>query len=389
MFVDFVYNGQAHGEVAEGLAGCRWDSGLMRPYIDGRGVKCVTMNTGRTKWDAKTQQDIPIFEKVPVRDLMAAGIQSPVFNATSLRKEEWLMYDRQVLRAARMRLKAWADLAAANTFGGFDGMSKMVLEHETMSDPGSAMVDMDGLTAGRNDFPLFQLQGLPLPITHSDFWFSSRRLALSRNGGTPLDSTMAEAAGRRVAEMIERTTIGTLAGVTYGGGSSTPTYGRASSVFGYTNFTARLTKTGLTVPTGSNATTTVTQVLAARDQLYAANMFGPFMLYHSNDWDKFMDNDYISSGGNNPNQTLRQRLRAIEGISDVRRLDFWTPSTPYQMILVQMTPDVARAVVGMNMTTIQWESQGGMRLNFKVMCIMVPQLRADYNGNCGILHFTQ
>jgi hypothetical protein len=53
-----------------------------------------------------------------------------------------------------------------------------------------------------------------------------------------------------------------------------------------------------------------------------------------------------------------------------------------------MTPDVARAVDGMGITTVQWESQGGMRLNFKVMCIQVPQIRADFYGNCGLLHFT-
>lgn len=388
MFVDYVMNGQGFGEVGSQLAGCHFDSNLLRPFIDNRGQKCVTINTGRTKYNEKTGRDEPVFEKALIKDVVANGIQSPVFNATSLRKEEWLMLDRQVLKVARARLRAWSDLAAANSFS-VPGMSKMVLEHETMTDPGEAMVDMDGMTMGRTDSPIYQLQGLPLPITHSDFWFSSRRLAVSRNSGTPLDSTMAEVAGRRVAEMIERTLIGTTTGVTYGGGSSTPTYGRASTVFGYTNFTARLTKTGLTVPTGSNGTTTVSQVLAALDQLKAANMFGPYMIYTSNDWDQFMDGDYISSGGNNPNQTLRDRLRKIQDVQDVRRLDFWTPSTPYQMIIVQMTPEVARAVNGMDITTVQWESKGGMQLNFKVMGIMVPQLRADANGNCGILHFTQ
>jgi hypothetical protein len=268
-------------------------------------------------------------------------------------------------------------------------MAKMILEHETMSDPGEAVVDMDGLTDGRTDAPLFQLQGLPLPITHCDFWFSSRRLAVSRNTGTPLDATMPEAAGRRIAETIEQTLIGTVTGVTYGGGSNAPSYGRTSQVFGYTNFTSRLTKTGLTIPTGSNATTTISQVLAARDQLYSNNFFGPFMVYHSNDWDQYMDNDYVTSGGNNPNQTLRQRIRAIDGIVDCRRLDFWTPSSSFQLLLVQMTADVARAVVGMDITTVQWETKGGMQVNFKVMCIMVPQLRATFAGNCGILHFTQ
>jgi len=53
---------------------------------------------------------------------------------------------------------------------------------------------------------------------------------------------------------------------------------------------------------------------------------------------------------------------------------------------VQQTSDVIREVVGMDITTVQWEEEGGMRLNFKVMAILVPQLRADFNGNTGIVH---
>jgi hypothetical protein len=381
MFMDYVMNGQGYGDVAQQLQGCRFDPGLLRPYIDSRGQRCVTINSGRIGMDGK-----PVYEKRLVSELMNGGINSPVFNATSLRKEEWIMLDQVVIKAARQRLRAWSDLAAANTFGGFNGMSKLILEHETMSDPGEAIVDMDALTEGRTDAPKYQLEGLPLPITHSDFWFSARRLAVSRNTGTPLDTTMAEAAGRRVAEMIEKTLIGVETGITFGGGSATPTYGRASTVFGYTNFTARNTKTDLNVPTGSNPEAVVQDILEMRDQLYADNFYGPFMLYHSTGYDAFLDSDYFRSGGTSVLQTLRQRIEAIDGIAGVRRLDYLTSG--YVLIMVQMTPDVARAVDGMPITTVQWESVGGMRLNFKVMAIQVPQLRADFDGRCGIIHAT-
>lgn len=375
---------------------------LRRPYFDKNGRPAVTVNLGRTTLVKGVQT--PIKEHVTLNDLVFRHgfLPTPIMNATSLRKEEWIMLDQTVLKAARLRLRAWSDLSAANSFGGFDGMSKMILEHETMSDPGEAVVDMDGLTDGRTDSPLFQLEGIPLPITHSDFWYAARRLRVSRNSGTPLDATSAEAAGRRVAETIEKTTIGVETGVTYGGGSSTPTYGRTSKVYGYTNFTGRLTKTNLTTPTGSNAASTVADVLAMRQQMYNNKFYGPFMIYHSNDWDTYLDNDYILSGGNVATQTLRQRLEAITDIAGVRRLDYLASSAttfaaapdriitanPFTLIMVQMTSDVCRAVNGMDITTVQWESVGGMRLNFKVMAIMVPQIRADYYGRTGILHAT-
>lgn len=381
MFVnDFIQNGQGHGPVAEHLANCRFDTGLCRPYFDERGRQVVTYNSGRRDEDGK-----PIYKQGLVDNLRQQGLT--INGPTALRKLEWIELDKVVIRAARERLRAWSDLSAASSFGGFNGMAKLILEHETMSDPGEAMVDFDGLTEGRNDAPKFQLEGLPLPITHSDFWFSSRRLAVSRNTGTPLDTTMAEAAGRRVAEKIEKTLIGTVTGASYGPASGT--YGRAPTVYGYTNFGPRNTKTDLTTPTGTNAGSTITDVLKMIETLNDDNFFGPFMLYHSTDWDKWMDNDYILTGGNVATQTLRERLRAIECIQDVRRLDFLKASTnPYTLLLVQMTSEVARAVNGMDITTVQWESMGGMRLNFKVMCIQVPQLRADFNGNCGIMHGT-
>jgi hypothetical protein len=411
---DYILNGQGHGSVADTLMSCRGDTGMMRPFFETnpnhpmRGRPCVIINTGRSKYNSETKREEPVMGQYLVQDLQQRGINSPVFNATSLRKEEWLQLDQVVLRAARYRLRAWADLSAANAFGGFNGMSKMILEHETMSDPGEAQVDMDGLTEGRTDAPQFQLQGLPLPITHSDFWFSSRRLAVSRNSGTPLDTTMGEASGRRVAERVEKTLIGTYTGITYGGNSTqVGGYGRTSSVYGYTNFPSRLTSTNFTKPTsvGWTPAKTLEEFLAALDQLRLNKFYGPFMVYTSNDWDQYMDNDYIvAAGAGNVSgvtmQTLRNRLRQIDGIADVRRLDFLfaTQQTgpgsdaqnlyPFTLLFVQMTPDVARAVNGMDITTVQWESVGGMRLNFKVMCIQVPQLRADFYGNCGILHAT-
>lgn len=387
-----------------------FDPGLRRPYIPDRGryanQPCVTVNTG--EWTVERGQRVPIRRQKPIRDLILNGVIPPVFNATAMRKEEWIRLDTQILREARFRLQAWADLANANTFGGFNGMSKMVLEHETMSDPGEAFVDMDALTEARTDSPQFQLEGLPLPITHSDFWYDARRLAISRNSGTPLDVTSGEAAGRRVAECIEKTLIGVYDGITYGGQMTQyGGYSRPSSVYGYTNHPSRLISTAMYKPTGLGrsgagwrASDTVADVLAMLDLLKFNRFYGPFMLYVSNDWQQYLDGDYILTGGNVATQTLRERLKAIPKISDVKDLDFLfstqltgpgsdaTHLFPFTMIFVQLTGDVARAVNGMDITTLQWEAVGGLRVNFKVLCIQVPQLRATFGGRMGLLQAT-
>lgn len=408
MFTDYVLNGRANGPVGDVVEGCRFDPGLLRPYWH-NGVPTVTINSGKMVLNHKTGGYEPERLAVPIRQLQDRGIQSPVFNTTVLRKEEWLQLDQKVVRAARFRLRAWADLAAANSYGGFNGMSKTILEYETMSDPGDAVVDMDGLTPGqRNDGPLFQLQGVPLPITHSDFFISSRMLSISRNSNTPLDTTMAEAVARRIGETIEKTLIGVNTGVTYGGNSTyVGGYGRPSTVYGYCNFPSRNTLTNWYKPTGNGRSgtgwtplDTLKDVLAARNALYLNKFYGPFMIYHSNDWDQYLDSDYILTGGNVATQTLRDRIRSIEGIEDVRRLDMMFASQltgpgtsanslfPFTMVFVQMTPEVVQAINGMDITTVQWETKGGMQLNFKVMCIQVPKITADYYGKCGILQAT-
>lgn len=393
MFTDFVLNGSAVGEVAGRVAECGWDSGLLRPYKDERGRVCVTVNTGQVAplKDKKTGAPItnedgspkyvPVYEKQLVTRRMMEGLPVPLTNATTLRKDQWIRLDEKVLAAARARLRAWADLRAANTYGGFDGMANPILEHERVNDPGEAVVDMDGMTEGRSFAPKFDLVGLPLPITHSDFWLSSRFLATSRNKGQPADTLRAEFAGRRVAEMIEKTLIGTITGTTYGDSTD---YASTAKIYGYTNHPDRLTKTDLTIPTSSNGTTILDDWLACRELLYGNNFYGPFMVYTSTDYDQYLDNDFKTYS----DLSVRERLLQIEGVQGIRRLDYLTPtdSHAFTMIWVQMTEDVARAVNGMEITTVQWETMGGMRLNFKVMGIQVPQLRSDFNGKMGLLH---
>lgn len=396
--MDFISNNQGFGFLDNAVAGAQFDPGFLRPFYNSRGERCVTVN-GRPNPDGSPRR-----VTWRINDLQRRGIQSLAFNATALRKEEWIKLDEVVLRAARYRLKAWADLARTASYGGFNGMSKMLLEHETVSDPGEAIVDMDGLTAGRTDAPTFQLEGLPLPITHVDFYCSNRRLMMSRNTGMPFDSQMGEAGGRRIAECIEKTTIGIQTGVTYG--NPAITYGRTAAVYGYLNFPTRIQRTGLTKPTHSGWTpaTTLADVLGCLDALRLQKFFGPFMIYTSNDWDQYMDNDYILTGGNVATQTLRERLKRIDGVTDVQRLDFLFASQPasstgpggenlsatypFTLIFAQQTSDVARAVNGLDITTVQWEKSGGMQLCFKTMCIQVPQLRADRYGNCGIMQAT-
>lgn len=386
-FDDYVLNGQAHGAFATGLAQARFDAGMLRPFYDDRGVRCVTLNAGM-RYNNTTGEYEPKYQKYPIQVLQARGLNHPVFNAMTLPKQAWIEFDRKIIKATRQRLRAWADLSAANPRGGFNGMARLTLEYQAMSDPGEAIVDMDALTDSRGDRPLLDLKSVPLPITHSGFFFGERELAVSRNSSMPLDTTMAEAAGRRVAEMIEKTLIGTETGLTYGtrSGDASVAHTGVSKVYGYTNFPYRVTKTDLTAPTGSNPEAVMTDILEMIETMQTNGYFGPYMLYHSTPYSRYLNDDYFRTGSTSAVRLLRERIMAIEGIQDIRRLDYLTSG--YQLILIQMTSEVAEAINGMDITTVQWQTDGGMKNNFRVMAIQVPLLKAPYNGISGILHGT-
>lgn len=343
----------AGGPVGAQLLAANMDVNVLRPYIGRDGRHYVT----QVAYNAKGEL---VEMAVPLNNAVA-----------TLRRDEWMQIDDVVVRAARNRLRLVADIRGAGLEYRVNGMSKTVLETSTMTRVGKATLSMDPARMSEGDRPEFDQTYLPLPICHYDFYFNLREIAVSRNGQQPLDTVMVEEAGISVAEELEQLTLGTLPSYSYGGGT----------IYGLLNFPGRATTT-LTDPTDSgwNGALLIDEILAMRKASTDRRRYGPWVLYVSPDWDLYLDSDYSAAKGEN---TLRQRILAIEGITEIRQLDYLTG---LQFILVEMTARNLRMVVGLEMTTLQWDSIGGMRQNFKVMALQVPQLRMDGDGNSGIVH---
>lgn len=356
MFTDYIVNGQGHGDVGVAVArGLK--PYLHRPFIanDGRSkvvVPFTNPQTRRQEW--RTQ----------------------IANAeATLTKNEWELVDQTVLGIARPMMVAFNDLRAINTVNIPNAMGVSTFQYQTVNIQGVATLSMDPDRDSERFRPGFELKNLPLPVIHSDGWFSEREIEISRNSGSPLDLTAIEEAARVVAELAEKLTVGTVDSYTYNSGT----------IYGMTNFPNRLTKTMTNPATGVGWTpsTAVEEVIDMVQDSIDNNFMGPWVLYTSPAWSRYLDNDYSDVKGT---QTLRQRLAAIDGISRIQQLQYL--GSGYIMVLVQQSGRVARAVVGMMPTTLQWPSNGGMRRHFKVMAILVPQFRADAAGQTGIVHAT-
>lgn len=350
--MDYIINGSPFGPVANELLANGFDLRSRRPFIANDGKSYVTTTLNGKETAVRTH------------------------NATAtLRYDEWKQFDDAVLKASRQRLRAVADLRGQGlTYSIPNGMGKTVFVTEKMSDPGNAAISMDGLRAAADDRPIFEIENLPLPIISSDFSFSARQLATSRNGNTPLDTVMAEAAARRVAEEAERLLIGTstLWGSTkaYGGGY----------IYGYTSH-PDITTVSITAPTTSGWTgeTLLSEILEMIQGSLDDYHYGPWALYFSPGWARYLGEDFKAAS----DKSVIQRIREIDGLTSIRTLDYLTN---YGILLVQMTSEVVREVVGMDFTTVQWETTGGLEVHFKVMAIMVPQIRSDFYDRCGIVY---
>lgn len=349
MSVDFIYQGKTSGGVASALLRNKMDTDILRPFVGADGNN--------------------YYNKMVNGKLKAVMTN----NLAVLRRDDWLRIDEAVVRAAKPVLRAVGDLRAAGLSKTINGMATPVLAYEMMSDITKATMSMDGLREGEKDHPELDIAYLPIPILHKEISFSARQLSIATQGANPfaLDTDTIEMAARRVAEEAEELLIGTLGSYAFGGGT----------IYGYTNYPGRETKS-MTLPTAGGWTPEVfidellDMVQALKDNFRP----GPYMMYVSSNWNKSLNSDYSSTYNGD---TLRSRVQKIEDITAVRQLDYLTG---YQVLLVQMTSDVIRLINGMDIRTVQWSEKGGMELYFKIMAILIPQIRTDIDGNAGIAH---
>lgn len=346
--------GKAGGSVAAQLLEFGGDWNCMRPIKRRDGRTMMTLNVQGKDGKVRRQNVI-------------------VKNAEStLRRDEWIFFDDTVVEEAFPELRLWGDLVSQGCGWNMpEAMSAPVIQHQTVIRSGNATISMSGLRTANRSRPIYDTVNFPIPLVHSDFSFDYREIQESRRKGVPLDDTQIREATRQCVQEIELVTQGTRGSFSHGGGT----------IYGLTNYPDRITK-ALTLPTsaGWRPQTTYDELL---DMLQAAQDIyfnGSFRMYYSPGWTKYMNTHFTPAydGG-----TLKSQVSQIDGISGMMKLD---QLPGYQIILVQTDKRTVRCINGMNLKTIQWESHGGFQLNYKVIGIMVPQIRSNASGNTGIIH---
>jgi uncharacterized linocin/CFP29 family protein len=309
----------------------------------------------------------------PMTGLVRANSESALRANATLQVREWILLDTAVINVARRHLVGVQDLLDANlTYPIQDALGITRIEWQKIGTMTGAELSMSGISQTANDRQEYAVDAIPLPIVHKEFKMNIRQLATTRRFGIPLDVTQAALASRLVTEYLESMLFLGASVI----GTNTP-------IYGYTTGPHRVTGS----VTASWATTTganiITDILAMIQALKNNNMYGPYMLYVPSAVYTHFGSDYVSNAV--AINTIMQRVLAVPGIAGVRESKDLTSSN---VIMVQMTEDVVDLVDGMSPTSVQWDSPGGMEVNFKVMAIMVPRMKADYVNQCGVAHYS-
>jgi hypothetical protein len=285
-----------------------------------------------------------------------------------MRNEEWKVFDTQLLEGV-------ADLLGAGLVRTIpNGLAKTVLEYDTVGDMDPAIVSMDGVTRAENDRLEYGGAGLPLPITHKDWYLNLRALLASRTGSEPMDTTYIRVAGKKIGEATEDMLFN---------GSKTF---RALSIYGYTThpnrFTASFGTNGnwqAAAKTGQNILDDISTLAAGLD---ATGNRGPYWLYYSDVGVSLkLAQDFKSATSG----TILQRILDTKLISKIGRS---TKLATNQIVMVQPSAEVVQMVDGEPLQNVQWDVHGGFQVNFKGFQILVPLIRADINSKTGVAHMS-
>jgi len=364
--IDFINpaTGQTSGELANFfLNNKKLDVGLLRPYLDSKGRACISVYQGGDPKDEKSYKIIFV-------------------NNATLRKDEWKALDEAVLKVARQRLVGIQDLIDRGlVYNLNNALGTTILEWHSISDGLDATITMDGITRALNDKLTFKYHYLPIPIIHADYSINLRTLSASRNLGNGIDTYYAEEAAIKVSEKLESLLF---TDTTYSFGEKDSN--NRNTIYSYINYPDRSTLQ-LSTPwddlmSGSikYGRQIITDVLAMKAASIECRHYGPWILYVPANYEVVLDEDYSNDL---PNVTVRQRIKSIEGIIDVKVADLLPADN---VVLVQMTSDTVRLVNGLPIQNVEWQEEGKFIVKYKVMTIQVPQIRSDANGYTGIVH---
>jgi len=341
----------------------RLELSALRPYINKKGQAVVSVRSGGMKTVQNNGKNIMVPEMRPVA----------VHNAL-LCRYEWEQIDAAVLDVVRAPNVALNDFLTRGLTQRLDGLGVIVSTYEQLGDMTEANVSMEGLVRGEQDRTPFIPQTIPVPLIHKDFQLSLRHLESSRRGGgETLDTTQARVATRRVQDKVDD--------IIFNGHGTK--IGDSLQIYGLRNKPQRMTDTatnygGGDFGTAGNFYKTLNGVIASLRNL---GYYGQYGVYISNT-QYAQTNNFVSGTAISERQAAMDQLPEVAYINQAHKLE------DGEMIVFQLSQDVADIAIAQDVTPVQWEGLGGFQIDFRIFTALTIRIKHDANGNCGVVHVT-
>lgn len=345
--------------------GGRLELSALRPYVNNHGQAFVSVPTGEFKVikNEKTGRSTPrpIYRPVAVHNAL-------------LRRYEWEQIDAAVLDVVRAPNVALNDFLRLGLTQPLDGLGVIVSTYEQLGDLTAANVSMEGIVRGDQDRSTFTPQSIPVPLIHKDFSMSLRQLEASRRqGGETLDTTTARTATRKVQDKVDD--------IIFNG--HTIAVGDTGQIYGLTNKPQRLQKTsadcgGGDFGTAGNFYKTLNGAIAFLREL---GYYGRYGVYVST-------NQYAQTNTLVTGTAVSERTAGMDQLPEVAFINQAHKLADGEMIVFQLSTDVADLAIAQDVTPVQWEGLGGFQIEFRVFSALTIRVKHDANGNCGVIHVT-
>lgn len=292
-------------------------------------------------------------------------------NAFPVPKDAWGQWDTQGIEVARNILAVFNDLSA--TLSTPADLSLLVSYFQTVSDSGEANVSLDGIGKAKNDQPLIDYHGTPIPIIDSQMRVGWKQMLQIQRAGGNYMSAGSNNHFRKIAEKLEDLTLNGDAKIKVG----------SDQLYGLRNHPERNTGThGFTLngATGPQWTEAVKEGLGLQ---HAANFRTPSTTYCNwDDWFYAKSTDYSTQY---PNKSILQRVEEITGTTFVPASN--VPAS--ELLFVCKRRDVVEVLNAMPMTSrpkTRHNPEDDYVIQF--MASAALQIKFDAKGQCGVSQMT-
>lgn len=293
---------------------------------------------------------------------------------STLRKDEWELLTRKMIQEYQKNTTLINDVRSAGLTSSLGGLGTIIAQWQREGDITGAQIDMDARTQAKNDRPEYDLQGIPVPITHKSYTVHTRNELASQKSGFGSTSTRTGIlAATKIAQSNELMLLDGVPGMKVMG----------NEIFGYRTHPERITGTTSANWATASGATVLADVLDIIAEVRGDLIGGEMTFYVAEDIWTNIQNDFSDVKGSD---TILDRILKVAQVGSVKPARDLVAGEVLAVTLDANTIDLA---IAQDTSNVMWNDISLFETEYKVFNALVPILMPTMAGRLGVAHFTK